>query len=310
MNRTRSAALACLLIVSALCATGCALTDKTTLDASWTAPDRPAGKFGKVMVITVSTNEFAQKEFQDKMAAHLREHGVDAVASHYYFTRYTKEERQRFEKAIADSGADSFLLARVTTTERRSRDVPDVILGPGNVPSNSSLDIYGAFLVYGGVGGVMPQADFTPTTMSTEASLYAGKDRKLVWTARTKTKNAGSGERAVAIRTQAGMVQRLCALDRVWKRRFEWAGRPSLRGLAQLCEMVNDVAEHRLGAAQRAEVRCALLRPIQALEQIVAPFPRSSAAGDRVQYSFDDLVAVLFDRCLIPNVGHVIIRRR
>ena len=125
------------------------------------------------------------------MAAHLRAHGVDAVASHYYFTRYTKEERPRFEKAIADSGADSFLLTRVTTTERRSRDVPDVILGPGNVPSNSSLDIYGAFLVYGGAGQVMAQADFTPTTMNTEASLYTGQSRKLVWTARTKPRNAG-----------------------------------------------------------------------------------------------------------------------
>lgn len=195
---------------------GCALTDKATLDASWTAPDRPAGKFGKVMVITVSTDELVQAAFQDKMAAHLREHGVDAVASHYYFTRYTKEERQRFDQAIADSGADSFLLARVTTTERRPRDVPDVILGPGNVPSNSSLDIYGAFMVYGGAGPVMPQADFMPTTLSTEASLYTGKDRKLVWTARTKTKNAGSGERAVTIDQYVDVLVEAMEKDRLF----------------------------------------------------------------------------------------------
>lgn len=199
MNRIRRAALACLLATSVLSMSGCAVTDKTTLDASWTAPDRPAGSFGRMLVMTVSSNEFVQTEFQDKMAAHLREHGVNAVASHFYFTRYTKEERQRFEKAIADSGADSFLLVRVTTTETRSRDVPDVILGPGNVPSNSSLDIYGAFYVYGGAGRVMPQADFAPTTMTTEASLYVGQGRKMVWTARAKTKNAGSGERAAAV---------------------------------------------------------------------------------------------------------------
>lgn len=215
MNRIRRVATACLLAAVVLSVTGCALTDKTTLDASWTAPDRPAGKFGKMLIITVSSNEFVQTEFQNKMAAHLREHGVDAVASHFYFTRYTKEERQRFEKAVTESGADSFLLVRVTTTERRSRDVPDVILGPGNVPSNSSIDIYGAFLVYGGNGQVMPQADFTPTTMTTEASLYVGQGRKMVWTARAKTKNAGTGERSVAIDQYVDVLVEAMEKDRL-----------------------------------------------------------------------------------------------
>ncbi|MEO8039482.1 MAG: hypothetical protein ABI794_11965 [Betaproteobacteria bacterium] len=80
--------MAALLLVA-----GCAITDRSALDASWSAPDRPQTGFRKVLILTVARDEFVQAEFQDRLAARLVEHGMNAIASHRYFTRYNAEGR-------------------------------------------------------------------------------------------------------------------------------------------------------------------------------------------------------------------------
>ncbi len=196
MTMSLRAALAAALI---LLLPACTLRDKTSLDASWAAPERKGAELGKVAILTVAYSEFVQADLQAKLAKSLRERGVNAVATGRYFTRYTDEERARFRKSVEESGADTVLLVRVTTRETKVRDVPDTVMGPGNVPTDSSLDVYGAFVVYGGIGRPLPQADFEPTTVTSEASLYEGKERKLSWTAKIRTKNAGTSERSIAL---------------------------------------------------------------------------------------------------------------
>jgi O-glycosyl hydrolase len=172
-----SAALAglCLLLVAA-----CTIRDKTTLDTSWTSPERPATPFGKVLVITVSRDEFVQAQFQDLMASRLQEKGMNAVASHRYFTRYVDEERERFRQAIEASDADGVLVARVTVSKTQARDEPDF-----------------GIIVY--PTAVRTRADYTLTTRASEASLFDRATEKLVWSARVKTENVGTGDRDRAI---------------------------------------------------------------------------------------------------------------
>lgn len=209
-------ALAAALILSL---PACALRDKTTLDTSWSAAERGGASLGKVAIFTVAQSEFVQADVQSKLAKSLRERGVDAVATGRYFTRYTDEERGRFRRSVEESGADTLLLVRVTARETKTRDVPDTIMGPANVPANSSLDVYGAFMVYGGLGRPLPQADFEPTTVTSEASLYEGKDRKLSWTARIRTKNAGTGDRAVALDEYVAVLVQALEKDQVIPRK-------------------------------------------------------------------------------------------
>lgn len=203
MSRFLRAALAAALV---LLLPACALRDKTTLDASWAAAGRGGASLGKVAIITVADSEFVQADVQQKLARALRERGVDAVATGRYFTRYTDEERDRFRASVQASGADAILLARLTSRETRVREVPDTILGPASVPANTSLDVYGAFVVYGGLGRPLPQADFAPTTITSEASLYEGAERKLSWSAKIRTRNAGTGDRAAALDEYVGVV--------------------------------------------------------------------------------------------------------
>jgi len=105
------------LLGAAVLAAGCITTPVTSLEISWVTPQLPQAPFRKLLIITVAPDEFVQIAFQDQMAAQLKERGVNAVASHRYFTRYTAAEQARFKQSIDESDADFVLLARVTQTD-------------------------------------------------------------------------------------------------------------------------------------------------------------------------------------------------
>ena len=103
-----------LMLGAAALVASCATVPVTSLEVSWVTPQLPQAPFRKLLIITVASDEFVQIAFQDQMAAQLQERGVNAVASHRYFTRYTAAEQARFKQSIDESDADFVLLARVT----------------------------------------------------------------------------------------------------------------------------------------------------------------------------------------------------
>jgi hypothetical protein len=188
----RSALSAALLGAAALVA-GCASKPVTTLEVTWAAPQLPpAPSFKKLLIITVAASEFVQVAFQDRMAAELKAHGVNAVASHRYFTRYTDAERQRFKKSVDDSDADFILLARVTTTEQKAYEDRGTIIGMNGLPYADATGIQGAYARYVYPASYVAGADASVTTVTAEASIFAAKGEKLIWSARTRTTNARS----------------------------------------------------------------------------------------------------------------------
>jgi hypothetical protein len=185
-NAVRSVVPAALLGAAVLSA-GCITNPVTSLEVSWVAPQLPP--FGKVLIITVASDEFVQVAFQDQMAAELKERGVNAVASRRYFTRYTAAEKERFKQSIEESDADSVLLARVTVSDSSVTHNADSVIGANGVPYTDAIGIYGAYGRYyypgANVGG-----DYAVKTVTAEASIFTGKGEKLVWSARTRTTNA------------------------------------------------------------------------------------------------------------------------
>lgn len=186
----RSALSAALLGAAALMA-GCATGPVTTIEVSWVAPQLPPAPT-KLLIITVAADEFVQVAFQDQMAAELKKRGVNAVASHRYFSRYTDAERARFKKSIDESDADYILLARVTTTENKAYEDRGTIVGPNGVPYGDATGIQGAYARYVYPASYVPGADASVTTVTAEASVFAAKGEKLIWSARTRTTNARS----------------------------------------------------------------------------------------------------------------------
>lgn len=191
----RSAGLLALL-AALLSAPGCAIRDRSSIDASWASAERPAAPFRKVLILTVALDEFVQADFQKQMAARLQAKGMNAVASGRYFTRYVEAEKERFRQVIAESDADAVLVTRVTTTESTSRDGPDF-----------SLYVYPT--------AVKAQQDYTLKTLTTEASLFDRRTEKLLWSARARTKNAGTGDRDAAIADYVNLLVKAMERDKV-----------------------------------------------------------------------------------------------
>jgi hypothetical protein len=190
-NAIRSVLIAALLGCAALMA-GCASRPVTSLEVSWAAPQLPQARFRKLLIITVAPDEFVQIAFQDRMAAQLKERGVNAVASHRYFTRYTAAEKARFQQSIDESDADAVLLARVTLTDEGVTHGADSVIGANGVPYVDATGVSGAYARYfypGAVGG-----DYQVKTVTAEASIFMEKGGKLIWSARTRTTNAQSAK--------------------------------------------------------------------------------------------------------------------
>ena len=179
------------LLGAAALIAGCATTPDTKLEVSWVTPQLPPAPFRKLLIITVASDEFVQMAFQDQMAAELQKRGVNAVASRRYFTVYTDAERERFKQSIEASDADYVFLARVTKADSTARDSRGVILGPGGVPYGDATGVYGAYALYPG-SSAMQVGDAQVMTVTAEASIFAEKGGKLIWSARTRTTNAQS----------------------------------------------------------------------------------------------------------------------
>jgi hypothetical protein len=185
------------LVLGAALAAGCMTAPVTSLEVSWVAPQLP--RLGKVLIITVASDEFVQIAFQDQMAAELKERGMNAVASHRYFTRYTAAERARFKQSIDESDADSVLFARVVSSDSSVQHPADSVVGASGVPYADTVGIYG---VYGRYYGTNVGGDYAVRTITAEASIFTGKGEKLVWSARTRTTNAQNSKSGKAAATQ------------------------------------------------------------------------------------------------------------
>jgi hypothetical protein len=195
-------AVCSVLLGAAALVAGCISTPVTSLEVSWVTPQLPRAPFKKLLIITVASDEFVQVAFQDQMAAQLKERGVNAVASHRYFTRYTAAEKERFKQSIDESDADFVLLARVTQSVASTQHSADSVLGTSSAPYAEGT---GIFVVYSGYyypGYYAPGGDNAVKTVTAEASIFAEKGGKLIWSARTRTTNAQNVKSGAAAATQ------------------------------------------------------------------------------------------------------------
>ena len=186
-----------LSLLAALALGACAIQDRTSLDASWSAPDRPAKHFKKVLIITVARDEFVQTELQDMLAKRLQAEGMNAVASHRYFTRYVPEEKERFREAIEATDADAVFVLRATFVDTESRTSAD-------------------YPIYTYPTNIRTAPDYTLTELGSEATLFERKGQKRVWRARLLTETAGTGDREKAINQYIDVLVAAMKKDKVF----------------------------------------------------------------------------------------------
>jgi hypothetical protein len=200
IQRTLMAALAALSLA------GCATTARTSLDSSWVDPKLAGTKFRKVLILSLATDEFAQAYFQEEMAAALRKRGLNAVASESYFTHSSPAEDARFRRAVEQSDADGVLLARVVGVDEKSGVTGGYLLGPNGVPMGGVYGLGGVVASAYAPTRYVPPRDYTTTTVLAETVLYETKGKRAVWSARTITRNAESGDLKPAVAQFVGVL--------------------------------------------------------------------------------------------------------
>lgn len=206
LARAAVAALAVLLVAA------CATTARTSLDTSWADPRAKGAKFKKIAVVSVAADEFAQQYFQEQMAADLNRRGVNAVATRRYFTHRSPSEEARFKQAIDASGADAVILARVVGIDEKSSTRPGMLIAPNGVPYAETSLVHGAWAQALAPTHYVPPSDYSERTVLVETLLYDMKDRKAVWSARTRTTNATKGDLKPAVAQLVGVV--VAAMER------------------------------------------------------------------------------------------------
>lgn len=185
-------ALAALALVAL--AGGCATSASTKLDASWKAPGASAKQFRKVLIVTVSPDEFVQQDVQQTLARDLKARGINAVASGAYFTRYTAAERQRFERTIKDTDADAILLARVMATDEKVVTTAGQLVNFNGLPYAQVSGVWNVAAATMDPTQYVPPNDYDKVTIHAEATIFEKKGEKLVWTARARIDNAQDGD--------------------------------------------------------------------------------------------------------------------
>lgn len=192
--------------LSAVSIAGCSTTAYTSLDKSWVDPKLAGTKFRKVLILSLASDEFAQAYFQEGMAAALRQRGVDAAASERYFTHASPAEDARFKRAVEQSDADAVLLARVVGADDKTWVTGGYLVGPMGLPVQGVYGLAGVVAsTYAPTRYVRP-SDVTVTTVLVETVLYATKGKRAVWSARTSTTNAESGDLKPAVAQFVGVL--------------------------------------------------------------------------------------------------------
>lgn len=185
MFSSRIALLAVVLGAAALLH-GCVRRPVTTLEMSWVTPQLPQERFKKLLIISVARDDFVQIVFQDQMAAALKAHGINAVASKAYFTISTDAAIERFKRTIDESGADYVLLAHVTGRDTKSRDDQFMTIG-------DATGLYTGYDRY--LSAARSSSDYSSETVTTEASIYQiqgpvqKQGQRLIWSARIRIEN-------------------------------------------------------------------------------------------------------------------------
>jgi hypothetical protein len=89
----------------------------------------------------------------------------------------------------------------VTLSDASTQHSADSVIGTNGVPYADATGIYGAYGRYyypgANVGG-----DYAIKTVTAEASIFAEKGGKLIWSARTRTTNAQAAKSGAAAATQ------------------------------------------------------------------------------------------------------------
>jgi hypothetical protein len=182
-------------LLSLLLVTACS---NTKLSQTWSDPDFK-GSYQDIMVVGISDSEQLRRAYETYFADHLRERGVESIASYKLIDHKTEQEitedtknnlREIVNKAIQGSDVDAVLITHLVAINEEDIYRPSMDYQPAYGPMYYSEGYYGDMYGYHGyvTTYVMQPGYFTEEyTYVLETNLYDAKTDELMWTTRSKT---------------------------------------------------------------------------------------------------------------------------
>ena len=158
----------------ALLISGCA---STSLTSEWRDPDYSGPAIDRVLVVGVSAQPGPRRIFEDEFAAALKSAGIHAVPSHTRIPEDGQAAEDVLREAIAETGANGVLVARLVKTEQKIRVSPGYYRPVG---------LYGWYSS-AWVGYYEPPTVSEYEIVTAETSLYGLDARRLIWSGTTET---------------------------------------------------------------------------------------------------------------------------
>jgi hypothetical protein len=173
-------------LAAALLLAGCASTPNQP--TGWLDPAYAGQGFRKIFVVGLSARDLAdQRGFENLMVSALQDAGVLAVPGWQFMPTDRTPEEGTIRAAVAQSGADAVLLARISDFSAQSDLVvapPAVGIGPGYYGGPYP---YGGAGMYGGWYQPAVEIDYQRATVYT--TLFDVQTAKPVWTFNVPTFN-------------------------------------------------------------------------------------------------------------------------
>ena len=146
---------------------------------SWTDPAAKGRPMGKAMVVGVTDSEALQRQYEGLFVEHLKQAGVEAMASSDHFPADTRLEKEPLQEKLAGEGVTSLLVTRVIDEKEKAQYV-----APVSYPSsyNSFFGYYRYSFDYVHSPGYVN----TYVEIHLETNLYDVETGKLVWSGRKK----------------------------------------------------------------------------------------------------------------------------
>lgn len=175
MNKYKFSLTIILIILLSACAS-------TSLEDSWTNPQRSTTQVKKVLVLGVAIDEGKRFMFETEMAAALNERGVEAIAGSNVKVLRGQLSKEKVVEALKTMDVDSVAVTRIASYN----------INKDYHPGYTEVWVYGVPTIY----GYLPTSTHTTvhdsytyetTTVFLETSLFDSSDGTLIWSARTKT---------------------------------------------------------------------------------------------------------------------------
>jgi hypothetical protein len=178
----RLAPVLALALLTASCAT-------SRITNTWKKPDAPAAAYGKILVVSITTEENVRRSVEDAFVARLQALGVTGIPSYTIAKETQVLSKDEKIALVKKSGADAALVTRLVKVEKRTQ------FTAGYYDSGGSF--------YNSWDGAWSGAYIPPTTYSydivfLENKLFDVKSEELVWAVATETTDPGQLDKEIA----------------------------------------------------------------------------------------------------------------